>query len=460
MNIEIINVWEMQYKGLKKNNVFSPLTAPYLAALFPSDVNVTIRNEQVRPVDYDIDVDLVALTFMIPNAFHAYEIADRFRKRGTKVIMGGPHVTFLPEEALEHADAVVVGEAENVFPEIIKDFKQGGLKEKYESTSPHSLKGLPLPKYDLVEKDFRLSHTVQATRGCPFKCSFCSVIALYPGLRLRPVGEVIRDIRCFEGQNYLQNKTVMFMDNNLIANKKYAKKLFRKMIPLKKWWGSQLSIDMAKDKELMRLAAESGCITVHVGIESFSQDSLKNIGKRQNKVSEYKRAIKTFHEYGIYVQASIIIGFDEDTVDSIRKIPDIVQEIGIDMPYLFILTPLYGTELYDQLNRKGQIITKDWSLYNTFNAVFKPRNMSIDELHSLYLEIWRDINSFSNAPRRAFRNLSNLKISSSLWVFLDNVFFMSQNLMGRYPLVGVNGKDTFTAETQRPQRKNLKKKTK
>ena len=337
MNVEIISVWKSQYEGVKKNNVISPLTAPYLAALFPSDVNVTIRNEQVRPVDYDIDVDLVALAFMVPNAIHAYEIADRFRQRGTPVIMGGFHASFLPDEALEHADAIVIGEAEDVFSEIINDLKRGALKRIYKSTSLHNLKGLPLPRYDLIEKDFILNHPVQATRGCPFKCSFCSVVSLYPGLRVRPVDEVVRDITCFEGRNYLQNKIVVFMDNNLIANTKYAKDLFRNMIPLKKWWVSQVSIDMAKDLELMKLAKESGCVAVSIGIESFSQEVLKNVKKHHNTVSDYKKAIKIFHDFGIYVMATLIIGFDEDTKESIRRIPDIIQELGIDFPYIYIL---------------------------------------------------------------------------------------------------------------------------
>jgi radical SAM superfamily enzyme YgiQ (UPF0313 family) len=442
MNVEIISVWESQFDGLKTNNLLSPLTPIYLAALFPPDVNVTICNEQVRPVNYDIDVDLVAITFLIANAPHAYEIADRFRKRGTPVIMGGFHASALPDEALEHADAVVVGEAEYIFPEIIKDFKQGSLKQIYNSSKLHPLKGLPMPRYDLVEKDFILNHPVQATRGCPFRCSFCSVMSLYPSLRVRPIDEVIRDITCFEGKNYIQNKVVTFMDNNLIANKRFAKELFSKMIPLKKWWWSQVSIDMANDKDLMKLAADSRCLSVFIGIESFSQEALKNIGKRQNKISEYKKAINSFHDHGIYVMAGLIIGFDEDTVESIKKIPDIVQELDIDFPYLAILTPNYGTEIFDQFDKEGRILTKDWSLYNTFNAVFEPMNMSVNDLHSSYLEILSEIHSIPKTFSRISKNLP-IPISrfpSFLWKSLDNGYFMYRNLMGRYPLVGVNGK--------------------
>jgi len=437
MNVEIISVWESQFVGMEKNTGLCPLTTPHLAALFPPGVNVTMRNEMVRPVDYDIDVDLVAISYLISYANRAYEIADRFRSRGTAVVMGGFHASAFPGEALEHGDAVVVGEAENVVDEIVEDHKNGALNGIYKSSKQHSLKGLPVPRYDLIEEDFILPHSVQATRGCPYKCTFCSATPMYPGLRVRPIDEVIRDITHFEGRNYFQNKVVMFIDYNLTGNKKYAKDLFREMKPLKKWWCSQVSIDMAADKELMRLAAESGCVSAFVGIESFSQDSLRNVGKDPNKVSEYKSAIKVFHEYGIYVMGGLIIGLDEDTPESIRKLPGLVMELGIDYPYPAILSPNYGTEIYDQFDREGRILTRDWSLYNTFNAVYRPRNMSADELNSLFLEIWKEMHSAANTFRRVCRDLPSLRLPGSLWRFMDNGYFMYRNLTGKYPLVGV-----------------------
>lgn len=243
------------------------------------------------------------------------------------------------------------------------------------------------------------------------------------------------------------------MDNNLISNKKYAKDLFRKMKPLKKWWWSQVSIDMAKDKELMRLAAESGGLSVVIGIESFSKESLKRLGKRQNKVSEYKNAIKTFHEYGFYVIGMFIIGLDEDTTESIRMIPDMIQEVGLDMPFPNILTPFYGTKIYEQFDMENRIATKDWSLYTGFNTVFQPKNMSVNELNSSYIEMWKEIYSVKKTFKRVFKNIP-IPIPgypSFLWKTLENGFFMSQNLMGKYPIMRMNDKDTFTAEeTKQP----------
>ena len=439
MKVEIISVWESQDDGINEARSVAPLTAAYLAALFPSDIDVSIRHEMIQPVNYEIDVDLIAITFLIGNAIHAYEIADRFREIGVQVIMGGPHVSLLPEEALKHSDAVVVGEAENVLSQLIKDFRHGTLKSIYKSEKPHNLKALPLPRYDLVEKEFFLNRSIQATRGCPYYCDFCSVKSFNYGFRTRPIEDVITDITSYEGRNYLQNKMVWFWDTNLIGSKRYAKELFREMIPLKKWWFSQTSIDMAKDKELMRLAAESGCAGVFIGIESFSQESLKQIGKNHNKIADYKTAIEAFHEYGIYVMAGIIIGFDEDTEESIKRIPGFVQELGIDIPFVHILTPNYGTALYDRYNSEKRILTNDWSLYNGFNAVYQPKNMSTDELHNSYLEIWEEIHSFSKTFNRVFRNLPNARFRSFLWSFFDNGYYCLLKHIGKYPLVGVNG---------------------
>ncbi|MGR3219144.1 MAG: B12-binding domain-containing radical SAM protein [Candidatus Anammoxibacter sp.] len=433
MNIEIISVWEPQYVGVKTSPTVSPLVAAYLAALLPSDVNVTIRHEQVRQVDYDIDVDLVAITFLTENAYHAYDIADRFRNREVTVIMGGFHASFLPEETLQHADAVVIGEAEDVFHEVITDFKRGSLKRIYKSEKYHSLKGLPTARYDLIEKEFVFNHTVQATRGCPYNCSFCSIKSIYKCFRMRPIDEVINDITCYEGRNYLQNKMVWFWDANLIGNKDYAKELFRRMIPLKKWWFTQASIDIVKDKELMRLAAESGCKAIFIGIETFSQENLENIKKHQNRIADYKKAIQTLHNYGIYVLAGLIVGLEEDTEESIKKIPGIIQEIGLDIIFINILTPNCGTLIHDQFTRDGRIITSDWSLYNGANTVFRPKHMSVEELDVAYLAVWQEIYSIPNSFKRAFKHLVRLRFNPFIWSAWDNGFFSALNLLTNYP---------------------------
>lgn len=376
MNIEIIMVWESRYEQEERTNFIPPLTAAHLAALTPKDVNVSVRHEQVSPIDYKSNSDVVALSFMTGFANHAYEIADRFRTQGRTVVLGGPHPTLCPNEAAKHGDAVVVGEAEYTWSKLINDIKSKRLEKIYKTDKMHDLKNLPIPRYDLMEESFFLNHYIQATRGCPYNCSFCSLKSLDKSFRMRPIEDVIRDIICYEGRNFIQNKVIWFWDDNLIGNKEYAKELFRKMIPLKKWWLSQASIDIVNDIELVELAAKSGCVGLFIGIETFTDENIVDMRKYQNKVNGYEKAISILHKHGIGVMGGLMIGFDNDTYESIHKIPDYVNDLKIDVPFLNILTPLYGTKIYDLYKRQGRIVTDDWSMYTGYNIVYKPNNMT------------------------------------------------------------------------------------
>lgn len=433
MKVEIINCWISRYAGEQRTRLIPPLTAAHLAALCPPDVEVSIRHEQLRPVDYNVDADVVALSFMTGYATHAYEVADRFRARGTTVVLGGPHASLLPEEALPHADAVVVGEAEGVWPELLRDFSKGQLQRVYRATSVHDLRGLPLPRYDLIEPEFILNHYVQATRGCPFTCSFCCLKALDTGFRMRPVDEVLRDITHYEGRTWVQNKVVWFWDDNLIGNRAYAKELFRRMIPLKKWWLTQASVNMAEDVELVRLAAAAGCAGVFLGIESFNADNLKNVHKHQNKIGKYKQAIQTLHRHGIGVMAGLIVGFDDDTLESVRRIPDIVQELEIDVPFLNVMTPFVGTGVYDDYQRQGRIASTDWGLYNGMSVVYRPQSMTAQELSQGYVEVWREMVSVRRSLRRLLHDVSSARrFMASLMI---NGHYSYLGLAGREPVV-------------------------
>lgn len=426
MKVEIINCWIGRYAGEQKTRLIPPLTAAHLAALCPPDVEVSIRHEQVREIDYEVEADLVALSFMTGYAPHAYEVARRFRARGTKVVLGGPHTTLLPREGLAYADAVVVGEAEGVWPELLRDFAQGNLQRVYQAAKMHDLRGLPVPRYDLIEPDFILNHYVQATRGCPFTCSFCCLKSFDTGFRTRPVDEVLRDITHYEGRNALQNKVVWFWDDNLIGNRAYAKELFRRMIPLKKWWLTQASVNIADDAELVRLAAQAGCAGVFIGIESFNADNLRNVRKYQNKIDKYKQAIATLHRHGIGVMAGLIVGFDDDTLESVRRIPDIVEELGIDVPFLNIMTPFAGTPVHDDYHRQGRIASTDWSLYNGMSVVYQPLSMTPQELSQGYLEVWRELVRVRRATRRLFTDVSSARR-----------FVASLMINGHYSLLGL-----------------------
>jgi radical SAM superfamily enzyme YgiQ (UPF0313 family) len=309
---------------------------------------VRVVHQQVEPIDYDTDADLVAISFFSGFAPEAYQVMDAFKRRGKRVVAGGPHATFSPEEVLRHCDAVVIGEAESVWADLLDDAERGELRRIYRG-EPLPLNKLPTPRYDLLPDRFFVRRVVQATRGCPFACSFCTVPTINPGFRMRPVSDVIEDIRYDRFKHWWQRKVVWFWDDNLTANRPYIKELLEAMVPLKRWWLTQASMDIAKNGELLDLMAKSGCIGVFFGIESFGDESLKAANKRQNRVDYYRECIEAVHKRGIAVMAGFIAGFDGDTPQSIEAMAHRLYEIGVDVPFLSVLTPYRGTPLYDQL---------------------------------------------------------------------------------------------------------------
>jgi radical SAM superfamily enzyme YgiQ (UPF0313 family) len=265
----------------------SQLTLPLLAALTPDDIEVKIMDENVEPIDFDEPTDLVAITMLTPMAPRAYEIATVFRQKGVKVVLGGVHATHMPQEAAKYADAVVIGEAENVWPQLLTDFKKGQLQKFYSSDTKPDLKELPIPHHNLVKNKFYVNvPKVETSRGCPYRCSFCSTTAMFGNrMRYRPINEVINEIKA------LKARFVFFTDNNIVGNPRYAKEFFKALIPLKIKWVSQGSLNIARDLELLKLAAKSGCVGILVGIESLVQEALAAMGKKVNKVSQYARIL-------------------------------------------------------------------------------------------------------------------------------------------------------------------------
>ena len=404
MKLLIICTWRPRYAGDKRDWQFPPLSAVFLAALCPSHIQVEVIHEQIRAVDVDtVDADIVAITSITSAAPHMYELADRLRARGITVLLGGVHVSLLPEEALPHADAIAIGEAELSFPQMLRDFEKGRLQRVYRQPDGLPLAGLPVPRYDLFEKEFSFRHIVQATRGCPFRCSFCTLKAIDKHFRIRPPEEVIRDIQASDGGSWLGKKLVLFWDDNLTADRRYARELFRKMIPLRKWWWSQFSIDVAADRDLLDLAAKSGCKGAFVGMESFSASNLLAVGKRHNHVEQYRAAVRAFHHAGIAVHAGIIVGLDHDDAKSIQDIPAAVADLGIDLPFVNLLTPFPATPLYQDMAKEGRLWDCGWELHDGAHITFDPLHMSAEELESAY---WATHHAFYSVPstlRRVLR---------------------------------------------------------
>ena len=349
---------------------FPYLSTAVLGALTPAVHDVSIEDENVRPLDFSDVPDLVAITALTPLAPRAYEIANEYRSRGAKVVMGGFHPTWLPDEAARHADAVVAGEAEGVWADVLADAESGTLKKLYRADDRPKAEDIPVPRRELLEnRGYFFTNILQTTRGCPFDCKFCSVTAFYGGTyRFRPVEEIEKEIQGFtKGAGF-----VLFVDDNIVGNPAYAKRLFAMLKGHKKKWMSQASTTIANDPELLRLASESGCHGLFMGFESLDQDNLDLMGKRMNAIEKYGEVISKLHDHGIGVHGSFIFGYDHDDKGVFDRLLDFTRKVRLDAAFMPVLTPFPGTGIYKRLEEEGRIINRDWSLYDMEHVVFRP----------------------------------------------------------------------------------------
>ncbi len=378
---------------------FQQVTMPYLAAFVPPHWRVTHVDEAVAPVDLGARADLVAITFHTPSAPHAYALADRFRARGVTVALGGPHVTLLPEEAAAHADAIFVGEAEETWPRFLAEFERGDFAARYDA-GPPSLDGVPASRAEFFHRRDHTAGVVFATRGCRYACDFCTLAVMYRSrFRTRRVEDVAREVASFRG------RVVILWDDNLAGDLAYAKRLFRALAPLGKWWSSQVSVHAADDEEFLALAAKSGCKQLFLGLESVTQASVDGASKPFNRVDQYARAIERVHRYGISVQAGLVFGFDEDDDGVFDRTADFLEATGVQNATFNVLTPFPGTPLFARLEREGRILTRDWSRYNgRADVVFTPKRMSGETLLEGFRHATRRFYSLGGIARRLRRS--------------------------------------------------------
>jgi radical SAM superfamily enzyme YgiQ (UPF0313 family) len=382
---------------------FSMLPSLSVAAAMPAEVETRILDEDVEPIDIDTDADLIGISCMTFNAPRAYEIADRFRlEKGKPVILGGYHPTFCPEEAAQHADSICIGEAEPNVELMIEDFIGGRLQPFYRKELS-DLKGLPRPDRSLIRKRAYVTPDVlQATRGCPYRCKFCSIAAFHHyRIRMRPVEEVIDELKTL-------GRHIIFMDDNLIAKRDYAMELFAAMISLGKLWFSQCGIQIASDEELLRLAVRSGCRGLFIGFESIRQQSLTGWGKGMNQARDYQRLVQRLHEAGIGVYAGFVFGGDNDTPSAFGATLGFLLDAKIDALQATRLTPFPGTPLYDELDRQGRIFDKHWAHYNFAHVVFDPLHMSRETLHRGTAWVLREFYARRRVARRWWNQLGYL----------------------------------------------------
>lgn len=374
----------------------APLTATTLAALVPRDLkaDVKIVDESVSTVPFDKHFDLVGISVMTGTAPRAYELARIFKAKGSTIVLGGVHVKLLPDEAAQHADAIVVGFAEKTWPQLLHDFARGEMKSRYEDRQP-SVAGMPIPRRELQKRfGYTMPNTVFATRGCRARCEFCSVVAADFGWHTRPVGEVIDEIR------QIKSTHIAFNDVNLTDDPYYARELLKAMIPLKKKWGGLAQTRIVYDDELLDLLAESGCGYLLIGFESFNSFSLSGINKRFNKFEEYKLLMDKLHARQIMVQGCFIFGIDGEDTTVFKNTVDYIQDLKIDIPRYAVFTPYPGTESYAKLKAENRLLHERWNYYDTQHVVFQPTGMSPRELDEGFKWAYRETFTLKNIKHR------------------------------------------------------------
>ena len=428
---------------------FPKLSLPVIAAYTPEPWHVDLVDEAVEDVNFDHPCDLVGLSVMTCYAPRAYEIATEFRKRGKKVVLGGVHPTYCPEEALQYSDAIVCGEAEELWPELIADFEAGAMKRAYKMQSFPALDNYKNPRVELLSPDAYMTRQCSfTTRGCHFDCEFCSV-SPFNGktTRRRPVQEVVKELT--QIKHWIRNELVerirsdslwhafltgvrirlgiedgtifAFVDDLHNSNRAYCRELWSALKPLKIKWGCQSTMFLGDDPEMVKLAAESGCVSVFVGMESLDEDSLEETNKPFNRVQKFSDEIQTFHDHGIMVNPGIVFGFDHDDESVFERAVEFLIKNQVELAYFNVLTPLPGTALYERYNQAGRIFDRDWAKYDGKHVVFSPSRMTAEQLqegffwanHQFYSipSIWRRLSGTTQRfiPRlemnREFRKL-------------------------------------------------------
>lgn len=408
----------------KKKLYFIGLAMPLLAALTPTDWEVEIILETIDEIPFESDADIIGIGGMGHAIVRSLDIAKEFKARGKTVILGGYMASLMPDEAKKYCDSVVIGDAENVWDKVIEDYESGELKPFYQDDLLEL--STPLPRFDLIlNKNIGDFLPVQAGRGCPNSCSFCSVACLYKNRYIRrEIPEVMRDIRQIKDLGF--NKFLL-LDDNILSDRDYMVELCREIKKLDMQWLSQCSIDIGKDDELLRLVAESGCIALSFGIESITQESLEYMNKSWARVDEYSGLIHNIQKHGIDISTEMVVGADGDTLESIAKTANFIKINKIVVPRFYILTPIPGTVFYDELKAQGRIYKEDIYDYNGTEAVHIPKNMTPEELTAAYWNLYNEVFSYhSILSRTIFRKDFFKGINKYLFYLGVNLYYRHQ----------------------------------
>ena len=407
----------------KKKLYFVGLALPLLAALTPDDFEVELCYETIEDVPFDTDAELIGISSMGHAVMRTVDIAKKFKELGKTVILGGYMVSLMPEEAKKYADAVMIGDSEETWGEMINDYLNGTLKEYYKKKLTKL--ETPLPKYELVlNKRIGNFLPVQAGRGCTKTCSFCSIYCLYHGQYLRRnIPDVMRDIKRIKELGF---KQFLLLDDNLFSDRNYALELCKEISKVKMHWMTQCSIDIAKDEELLTAVAKSGCYALSFGLESISRESLVGMQKAWAHPDEYSKQLKIIRKHGIDISTEMVVGAEGDTLESIKATAKFIEDNKIAVPRFYILTPIPGTQYYDEMKEQDRIYNTDMYSYNACEAVHIPKNMTPEELTKAYWELYNDVYSIRCILKRTI--FSDCLIKRPY----NAVFYLGVNLFYRY----------------------------
>lgn len=427
MNVLLVAPTALDYQGrpIKQRRVHLPgLTLQMLAAVTPPHVNLHLVGETTDSIPYEKKWDLVGLTGMGSGLVRAYQIADEFRRRGTKVVIGGIAASLVePALTLAHADALVIGEAENTWPIVLRDAAEGNLQPIYRAEHPPDIRELPLPRYDLMNGSrFGLWSPVQATRGCPFTCSFCSITSYFnQTYRKRPVSMVIRDVRA--AKQIRKSRYIAFIDDNIGVDWDYCRELWSALVDENIIWMSQCSLHIAERPDMLELAYRSGCRFLSMGIETTNAASLAGVDKAWNRPERYQQAFQAIRDHGIDISTEMMVGMDDDDESVFDDIYDFVMTQRISAPRYHILTPIPGTRLYEQLTNENRILSDNLGWYSGGKVVFQPKQIDPIVLQKKYWDLYEKTFSWRGILHRIGRNNPRMKMYMRAFVIGVNLHY-------------------------------------
>ena len=376
-----------------KYSLFPPLGLATLAAYLDTDLEISLQDEHVEKLDLDDEADLVVIQVYITNAYRAYEIADHYRARGAYVVLGGLHVTSLPDEPAPHADTIFLGPGEHTFPRFLRDFAAGEPQRQYES-STRTLKGMPPIRRDLIQRyRYLVPNSIVVSRGCPHHCTFCYKDGFFEGGRsfyTQQVDDALAEISRLPGRH------LYFLDDHLLGNPRFARDLFRGMRGMNRVFQGAATVDSILRDDLIEEAAAAGLRSLFVGFETLSKNALQDAGKRQNLGRNYREVVRRLDSFGIMINGSFVFGLDGDDRDVFRRTVDWAVEVGITTATFHILTPYPGTALFQEMESRKRIATRNWDLYDTRHVIYRPLCMSREELKRGYDWAYEEFYRWSN----------------------------------------------------------------